>query len=381
MRPPSPGTYSTFGDAAPSHISVLLLAARALYAYPALQRLFTKYPALPYVACLAGGLHSPECLHALMALREACASRSLHAHAHAHAPSSSATSLFGGQAASTDAELAANRKRAFDAGLTRALQELVETAAQLAVARASTLSPLPPPATSATTTGAAVAEGEKGQQGREEAPSPSPSSAEEEQHEQEEEGAALGADEQGREEVTTEERLQPSQQPQHQQPQPQEQQRDEERQEGTASVEASRVGCGDSAGAAATAEPPTFPFPLRQAPDPLAAAVPTLRVLLDLLCSFLHSGQGVTPTHEYDALRQHLLQHCVLLFELSRHPVRARQRLSISPLRNLLVLVLTSRYMKQHNRTSSCASGPASSSRRSSWTPAPYAPWPCSTRL
>ena len=120
MRLPSPGTYSTFEDAVPSHISILLLAARALYAYPALQRLFPRYSALPYVACLAGGLHSPECLRALMALREATAGPA--PSPHVRTPSSSAGPLFGGAAALTDAEVGANRKHAFDAGLTKALQ-------------------------------------------------------------------------------------------------------------------------------------------------------------------------------------------------------------------------------------------------------------------
>lgn len=276
MRPPSPGTYSTFADGAPSHISVLLLAARALYSYPALQRLFPKHAAIPYVACVAGGgLHSPECLHALMALREAT--------------SGALRPLLG---TLTDAELAGNRKHAFDAGLTRALQELVEAATQLVVThppKGGTESTLPQAPTAARpplapTVQVAASEAEQ------QTPPPSAPASGEQQPGQEEEAAVARSEQEGEEAA-------PAATP--------------------ASAEPAAL---EEEGQQA---PPATSSPLpTTAPDPLEAAVPTLRLLLDLLCAFLNARQGCTPPQEYDALRRLLLQHSVLLFELSRHPVR-----------------------------------------------------------
>ena len=330
MRPPSPGTYSTFADGAPSHISVLLLAARALYSYPALQRLFPKHAALPYVACLAGGIHSPECLHALMALREATSGPS--------------RPLLG---TLTDAELAGNRKHAFDAGLTRALQELVEAATQLVVThppKGGTESKLPQAPTAARPPLAPTAASEAEQQ----TPPTAPASGEQ-QPGQEEEAAVARSEQEG------EEAAAPAPAP--------------------AAAPAALEEEGQQAPSATS-----FPLPTT-APDPLEAAVPTLRLLLDLLCSFLHARQGCTPPQEYDALRRLLLQHSVLLFELSRHPVRLFCGCIVFCVAVADAgLIDHCRFATNTNRTCSCGTARWCCSRRSSSTPRPCAPWPCSTQ-
>lgn len=325
MRPPSPGTYTTFADSTPSHISVLLLAARALYSPPAFQqRLFPKHSALPFVACLAGGLHSPECLHALMALRAATAGRP-----HRLLPPSS-SSRFGGAMALTEAEALTNRKHAFDAGLVRALAELVEAAVQLVLAH---------PPQGAPSRRSSAAGGVAGQEKE------APSSEETVQADgQEAEGAT----------TTTEGPVQGM-----------------ETDEEAAQAESTRQ----------QGEEPATAFPLPLASDPLTVAVPTLRVLLDLLCAFLQH-RGAPPT-EHEALRRLLLQHSVLLFELSRHPVRAGSPISppfththtrkdaqdVSPLTTPFIC----------DRTFSCGTAPPSWPRRSSSTRTPCAPWPSST--